>query len=128
MDNLTEMQKLVDTLNETARSYYAGNPTLSDMQWDALYDQLKQMEQTFGIVLDDSPTHRVGTEKLHDFPEHTHITRLWSMDKVQSIEELDKWIDRTEKLAGKSDLAYCVEYKFDGLTLKRKKQINSLCN
>ena len=39
------------------------------------------------------------------------------MDKVQSLEELDAWIARTEKLAGRSDLLYYVEYKFDGLTL-----------
>ena len=39
------------------------------------------------------------------------------MDKVQSLEELDAWIARTEKLAGHAGLQYYVEYKFDGLTL-----------
>ncbi len=111
------MRALVDQLNETAKSYYAGNPTLSDMQWDALYDELKALEQKTGTVLEDSPTHRVGTDKLREFPEHRHISRLWSMDKVQSMDELEKWIDRTEKLAGQTMLSYFVEYKFDGLTL-----------
>ena len=39
------------------------------------------------------------------------------MDKVQSMDELDAWIARTEKLAGRKGLQYYAEYKFDGLTL-----------
>jgi DNA ligase (NAD+) len=39
------------------------------------------------------------------------------MDKVQSLEEMDDWLRRTEKLTGRSDLTYYVEYKFDGLTI-----------
>ncbi|MCR4883860.1 MAG: NAD-dependent DNA ligase LigA [Clostridiales bacterium] len=111
------MRALVDRLNETAQAYYAGNPIIADMQWDAMYQELQTLEKETGTVLDDSPTHRVGTDRLKNFPEHTHISRLWSMDKVQSLEELEKWIERTEKLAGREDLTYYVEYKFDGLTL-----------
>jgi len=115
--SLEKMRALVDRLNETAKAYYAGTPMIADMQWDAMYQELQNMEKETGIVLDDSPTHRVGTDRLDRFPEHTHVSRLWSMDKVQSLEELEKWIDRTEKLAGRTDLTYYVEYKFDGLTL-----------
>lgn len=111
------MRELVDRLNETAKAYYAGEPVISDMQWDDMYAELQRLEQETGTVLHDSPTHRVGTERLDTFPKHRHLSQLWSMDKVQSLEELEKWIDRTEKLAGHSDLSYFVEYKFDGLTL-----------
>lgn len=114
---LEKMRLLVDRLNETARAYYAGNPMIADMQWDSMYQELQTLEKETGQVFEDSPTHRVGTDRLETFPEHTHLSRLWSMDKVQSIPELEKWIDRTEKLAGRSDLSYFVEYKFDGLTL-----------
>lgn len=117
-DMQLRMRQLVDRLNETSHAYYVlGDPVISDMQWDKLYDELVALEKETGVTLPDSPTHRVGGEPLKGFEEHTHITRLWSMDKVQSIEELDDWIRRTEKLAGKSDLTYYVEYKFDGLTL-----------
>ena len=78
---------------------------------------LKALEQETGETLPDSPTRKVGGTTLKGFEEHRHINRLWSMDKVQSMEELDAWITRTEKLAGKSNLQYFVEYKFDGLTL-----------
>ena len=117
-DYQARMRQLVDRLNETSHAYYVlGEPVISDMQWDALYDELIALEKETGVTLADSPTHRVGGEVLKGFAEHTHITRLWSMDKVQSIDALDEWIRRTEKLAGQTDLTYYVEYKFDGLTL-----------
>ena len=117
-DWLAQMRPLVDRLNEAASAYYQHDaPIMSDMQYDALYDELQRMERESGIVLPDSPSHRVGGEPLAAFEPHRHITRLWSMDKVQSEEALEAWIDRTERLAGRSDLQYYVEYKFDGLTL-----------
>lgn len=117
-DYAARMRPLIDRLNETAHAYYVlGEPVISDMQWDQLYDQLVALEKESGLTLPDSPTHRVGGEPLKGFAEHRHINRLWSMDKVQSIAALEEWIRRTEKLAGRSDLQYYVEYKFDGLTL-----------
>ncbi len=113
-----QMRPLVDRLNEAASAYYQhDDPIMSDMQYDQLYDKLQQMERESGIMLPDSPSHRVGGDPLSAFTPHRHITRLWSMDKVQSIEALNEWIDRTERLAGRNDLQYYVEYKFDGLTL-----------
>ena len=118
MDAQARMQALVDDLNKAARAYYVlDDPYMSDKEYDALYDQLTALEKETGIILPDSPTHRVGGEPLSEFQPHTHINRLWSMDKVQSESELQSWIDRTEKQAGRDDLAYYVEYKFDGLTL-----------
>ncbi len=112
------MQELVRRLNETAYAYYVlDNPVISDMQWDKLYDELKQLEAETGTVLPDSPTRKVGGDPLKGFEEHRHISRLWSMDKVQSMEELEAWILRTEKLAERENLQYYLEYKFDGLTL-----------
>ena len=117
-DMTARMRTLVDRLNETAYQYYVlDEPTISDKEWDALYDELKALEAETGVVLPDSPTRRVGGEPLPGFAPHTHITRLWSMDKAQSLEEVDDWIRRTEKLTGQTDLQYYVEYKFDGLTL-----------
>ena len=113
-----QMRAMVDRLNEAARAYYySGEPIMSDKDYDAMYDELLRLEKASGIVLPDSPTHRVGAEALTAFEPHTHISRLWSMDKVQSLDELGEWIKRTEKLTGRTDLQYYVEYKFDGLTL-----------
>lgn len=116
--DIQEMQELIQRINEASHAYYVlDNPVISDMQWDQLYDQLKALEEKSGIVMENSPTRKVGGETLKGFEEHRHITRLWSMDKVQSFEELEAWIQRAEKLAGETNLQYYLEYKFDGLTL-----------
>ena len=113
-----QMRPMVDKLNAAARAYYySAEPIMSDKDYDAMYDALLRLEKESGVALPDSPTHRVGAEALTAFQAHTHISRLWSMDKVQSVAELDEWIKRTEKLAGTANLTYYVEYKFDGLTL-----------
>ncbi|MBO7662064.1 MAG: NAD-dependent DNA ligase LigA [Clostridia bacterium] len=112
------MRELIEEINRASYAYYVlDNPVISDYQWDQLYDRLKKMEQETGVILPDSPTRQVGGETLPGFEEHRHLNRLWSMDKVQSIEELEAWIRRTEKLAGQTDLQYYLEYKFDGLTI-----------
>ena len=112
------MEELIQKLNDASHAYYVlDNPYISDMQWDRMYDELKKLEENTGVRLDNSPTRKVGGEPLKGFEEHRHISRLWSLDKVQSLEELDAWIARTEKLAGKANLQYYVEYKFDGLTI-----------
>lgn len=119
--SMDKMRALVDRLNETARAYYTlDKPLISDAEWDKMYNELLKMEQETGVVMEDSPTHRVGGEVLKGFEEHTHITRLWSMDKSQNEQELSAWLDRAEKLAAQNDMPaprYGVEYKFDGLTI-----------
>lgn len=119
---MDEMRALVDRLNETAYAYYTlDKPIISDAEWDGLYDRLVKMEKETGVRLPDSPTHRVGGAPLTGFEPHRHISRLWSMDKAQSFEDLNAWFDRVEKLRAQEEnlppLSYGIEYKFDGLTL-----------
>lgn len=103
------MRILVDELNKAARAYYVlDDPYMSDKEYDALYDELNALEKETSITLPDSPTHRVGGDPLPGFEEHTHINRLWSMDKAQTEEQLQAWIERTEKLTGRTDLTYYV--------------------
>lgn len=118
---MNRMRELVDRLNETAYQYYTLDaPTISDKEWDALYDELVRLEKETGERLPDSPTRRVGGAVLPGFEPHTHLARLWSMGKAQSIGELRDWANRAEKLrleAGLPKLQYVVEHKFDGLTV-----------
>lgn len=118
---MNRMRELVDRLNETAYQYYTLDaPTISDKEWDALYDELVRLEAETGERLPDSPTRRVGGAVLAGFEPHTHLAPLWSMGKAQSIEELEAWAKRAEKLMKETDLPapeYVVEHKFDGLTV-----------
>ncbi len=110
-------RELVDILNKWAYEYYVlDNPTVSDKEYDALYDELKRLEEESGEVYPDSPTRRVGGEPIKGFEKHTHIARLFSLDKSVTTEELGAFLTRVQKLAGK-EVEYTVEYKFDGLTV-----------
>ncbi len=110
-------RELVDILNKWAYEYYVlDNPTVSDKEYDALYDELRAIEAQTGVVYPDSPTRRVGGEPIKGFEKHTHIARLFSLDKSVSTEQLQAFLTRVEKFAGKQP-DYTVEYKFDGLTV-----------
>lgn len=117
------MRELVDWLNETGYHYYTlDDPIVSDREWDAKYDELVRMERETGVRLPDSPTRRVGGAVLPYFEPHTHLARLWSMDKAQSVDALRDWARRAEKLRAEANAdlpapEYVVEHKFDGLTI-----------
>ena len=110
-------RELIDLLNKWAYEYYVlDNPTVSDKEYDALYDELRRLEEESGEVYADSPTRRVGGETIKGFEKHTHIARLFSLDKSVSTEELTAFLTRVKKLSGVQP-DYTVEYKFDGLTV-----------
>ena len=114
---MNRQRELTDILNKWAYEYYVlDNPTVSDKEYDMAYDELCRLEKESGVVFDDSPTRRVGGEPLKGFQKHTHIARLFSLDKAVSEEELLAFLTRVDKLAA-GEKEYTVEYKFDGLTV-----------
>lgn len=117
-----DMRALVDLINRASHHYYVeDSPIMPDAEWDRLYARLQAMEHEQGIVLPDSPSRRVGGEPLAAFRQQRHLARLWSLDKVQTMEELRQWFERSRarhaRLPGLPPLKYCVEYKYDGLTI-----------
>lgn len=114
---MDKMRELVDLLNKHCYNYYVlDNPTISDGEFDKLYDSLVKMEKETGVVLEDSPTKRVGGEPIKEFGTYVHKKRLYSLGKCQSKEEFNEWLERVRK-----ELGYLpkmtTEYKFDGLTI-----------
>lgn len=114
MDRIAE---LVELLNKYAKEYYEqDNPSVSDYEYDKLYDELVQLEQKTGTILPNSPTHRVGGEPLKKFSPHTHRQRLYSLDKAKDNEQLQAYFQRVKKVLGFIP-TMTLENKFDGLTL-----------
>lgn len=117
MDNYSRMKELVELLNKYASLYYEQDaPVVSDAEYDALYDELRRLEESEGYSLKNSPTHRVGGAPQKKFEQTKHLLRLYSLDKCQSIEEFYDWCARTEKTFSPLP-ELTAEYKFDGLTL-----------
>ena len=113
---MDRMHELVKILNTWAYEYYVLDaPSVPDREYDRLYDELKELERTTGIRLADSPTRRVGGEPVKGFERHTHIARLYSLDKAVTEDELAAFVTRVQKVDPAAD--FTVEYKFDGLTV-----------
>lgn len=124
------MKELVDKINAASQQYYVyDNPSISDAQWDDMYDELKRLEREEGVSLPNSPTHRVGGEIRTGFEPHRHMARLWSLDKVRTEEAVMEFCAklRRHRAAKRADGAagnaegelplLAVEHKFDGLTI-----------
>ena len=113
---MDRMRQLIDILNKWAYEYYVlDNPSVSDREYDKLYDELRNLEELTGRVEFDSPTKRVGGEPIKEFARHKHISRLYSLDKCVTYDQLSAFFTRMKKAVGNPE--YTVEYKFDGLTV-----------
>ena len=126
MDKKARIEELVELLNKYAYEYYSlDNPSVSDKEYDKKYDELKALEEETGHVLPYSPTQRVGDVVLQGFNKYTHKARLWSLDKAQSLEEINDWHKRNIKFVNEMNergenlppLRYVITKKFDGLTI-----------
>ena len=103
MDKLQHMRELIRKLNEASKAYYDRDESLmSDDEWDAMYAELRKLEEETGERLPDSPTRRVGGEVMAGFEPHRHIARLWSMDKAQNEEAILSWAQRCRKLTAEA--------------------------
>lgn len=111
------MNELVELLNRYATEYYTSdNPSVSDSEYDRLYRELVELEQTHPEqVLPNSPTHRVGGKILDGFEKYSHQYPLYSLQDAFSREELFAFDARVRKEL--PNVTYICELKIDGLSI-----------
>ena len=115
-ENEKKIRDLIEKLNVHIKNYYVlDKPTISDYEYDKMYDKLVNLEKQTGIVFSFSPTQRVGGETLKGFKQFEHIVQLYSLDKCQNFEDLKNWIEGIKKEF--SNATFSVEYKYDGLSI-----------
>ena len=113
---MDRMKELVALLNKYAYHYYVlDEPIVADKQYDELYNELLALEEKTGVRLPDSPTRRIGGDPIKEFRPHTHLHKLYSLDKCNSYDEVRAWDEKIKKVA--PETVYTLEYKLDGLTL-----------
>ena len=104
------MKGLVSILNEASDRYYnSGNPIMTDAQFDARLEDLRQLEEETGFVFANSPTQNVGYKVLTELKEVEHSSPMLSLDKCHTVEELIKFANNKELVAS---------IKLDGLTCR----------
>ena len=107
-DRNAQMRQLIALLNQASDAYYNGRGELmSDFEWDAHFDQLKQLEQETGIVYPDSPTQRVSEDTIAGQKEEHEFPAL-SLAKTKQTAELARWAEGRP---------IWISWKLDGLTL-----------
>jgi DNA ligase (NAD+) len=98
--------------------YVLDAPEITDAAYDALMNELKQLEAAHPeLVTPDSPTQRVGGKPAEGFRKVAHSRPMLSLDNAYSPEELAAWDARCRELAGLLPVEYVAEFKMDGLSV-----------
>lgn len=101
---------LVEYLNKCCDEYYnQNNPTLSDAEYDALFDELLDLETKTGYIPFNSPTRRAGYEVMSELKKVVHNIPLLSLAKTKSADDIYAMAQQSKGYLG---------LKIDGLTVK----------
>lgn len=103
-----DMKELVRMLNKASDDYYNGTESISDREYDEMFDRLLAMEKETGVVLPDSPTQKVGAEAVSKLEKVQHEYPALSLDKTKDPSELIKWLNGRKAV---------LSWKMDGLTV-----------
>ena len=109
MNKKQRMQELVELLNRAGKAYYQeAREIMSNYEYDALYDELVELEKELGTVMANSPTVNVGYEVLSELPKERHDSPMLSLDKTKEISRLKEFVGNQKTL---------ISWKMDGLTI-----------
>lgn len=106
---IQRMKELSGILKEASRAYYAEDrEIMSNLEYDALYDELVKLEEETQMVLAGSATTTVGYEAVDELPKEAHESPMLSLDKTKDREVLRGFIGEHKTL---------LSWKMDGLTV-----------
>ncbi|MHA7306151.1 NAD-dependent DNA ligase LigA [Arthrobacter sp. TMN-49] len=113
---------LVDLIQKYRAAYYNDDaPLVSDADFDVLYSELETLEALHPeLIANDSPTQTVGGEVSEAFAAVNHLARMYSLEDVFSLEELQAWVGKAQASVEKQHgLApkWLTELKIDGLAV-----------
>ena len=108
-NKMDRMKELVEQLSQAAYAYeQEDREVMTNREYDALYDELKQLEEETGTILSGSVTQKVGYEITSSLPKVTHSKRMLSLDKTKEVSKLKAFLGNEEGL---------LSWKLDGLTI-----------
>ena len=128
MENLESISLRIADLRRqierAAKLYYENDaPEISDFEYDAMFEELRQLEAKYP-ELDDpsSPTHKVGGRASEKFEKVTHPVKMGSLSDVFSEDELSAFVQKSidtllENGVPAEEIVFSVEPKIDGLSV-----------
>ena len=106
-------------IEEHNRRYYEeAAPTISDREYDRLYQELVALEARFPqLASPDSPTQQVGDKPLQAFAPIAHRVPMLSLDNTYSEEEVASFYARITRLLPNEKIPVVIEPKADGVAV-----------
>lgn len=105
--NSNKIRELIDKLNYYTKLYDEGHPEISDKEWDDLYFELVNLENTYNIYFEDSPTQRVNYEAVNELEKIEHNHKMLSLEKTKDADVIKSFV---------GEHPYLAMLKMDGLT------------
>ncbi len=110
-----ELSKLL--LNYSRQYYIFDDPSVSDDEYDRLYQELLDIEREYSeLVTESSPSQRVGAKASKEFKKIVHEKKMLSLENAFNEEDIQNFMNRVKKLTGKSQIDFMLEPKLDGLS------------
>lgn len=98
-------------------SYYIGQPTIPDADFDEMLRELTALEEAHPeLRTPDSPTQTVGGAFTTEFETVAHIQPMLSLDNAFNLEDLRAWYTRVRKEVS-GPIPLLGELKIDGLAV-----------
>ena len=107
--------------------YNEDKPIISDMEYDTLMRELKQLEQEYPELLkndESSPTEKIGGTASEKFSKVRHRVPMLSLSNTYNISEIEDFDKRVKKIIlaeniedNSKKLEYILELKLDGLSI-----------
>jgi len=118
MSNIQQkITSITKKINHYQDQYSKGISEISDLEFDQLFDQLKELEKQYPQYADkNSPTQRVGSDLDTSFEQVKHDLPVLSLDKCYSINELENYITKNFQKIN-SSFHLIAEEKMDGVSV-----------
>lgn len=109
-DKRKERKERIDALVQEIQlhqeKYYNGSPSISDADFDALWDRLRSLDPKNEVLK------KIGKDSSMFFPKTPHIMPMGSLPKAADQQQFAQWVQKHESTE------YVVEYKLDGASLE----------
>ena len=118
VDPAVRVEELRELIRRHEHAYYVlDEPAVSDAQYDALFLELRRIEEERpDLLTTDSPTQRVGGEASDQFAKVRHRSPMLSLQNAFDEAEIRAFDKRVRAAVG-DKVVYCAELKIDGLAM-----------
>jgi DNA ligase (NAD+) len=119
LETEAQIKDLREQINNHDYSYFINNHSkISDSEYDLLFEKLQNLENKYPqFIASNSPTQKVGHNVSSDFKKVEHSTKLYSLGKVYSEQQLTQWYNKVLENFPKQNVDFVCELKIDGLAV-----------